>query len=131
MAADFNMTPEEGEECGLVDIMGGLVVVPKGAEFTCSSGQGRMIDFWMMSEDARRYFINERILYGTPWKPHFAIGIDVVKQPTAVVGRMAKKSAPILSEANKKCTVDKLTRAKDEDWDNSEEYAEEAKAKLK
>ena len=131
LAADFNMTPNEARECGLADIMGGLIVEPKGVEFTCTSGEGRMLDYWMMSEDARRFLINERTIGGVPWKPHYAIGIDVVAQPTAVVGAVANKGAPILSEANRKCTVNKLAKAENSDWEKAEQFAASGKNKFK
>ena len=40
LAADFNMTPDEARECGLADIMGGLIVEPKGVELNAPQGKG-------------------------------------------------------------------------------------------
>jgi hypothetical protein len=45
MVGDWNMTPQQLAEGGVVDQTGGSVITPKDTIFTCSSGMGRMLDF--------------------------------------------------------------------------------------
>ena len=59
LAADFNATPEQTAASGLQAIIGGKVMTPHGVSYTCSAGQKRMLDYWMVSDDARPYITNE------------------------------------------------------------------------
>jgi len=77
IAADFNMTPQEITENGLQRILGGRIRTPAGAVYTCTAGQKRLLDFWLVSDKAELFTDNYRIVPGTPWKPRSTIAFDL------------------------------------------------------
>ena len=101
VAADYNMTPEEATECGLASLLGGTTWQVPNVTYTCTSGQGRVLDFWIISETARWYMENPRIVIGTPWKPHNGIAFDLVALATLVIGNMLISGRAILNAQNK------------------------------
>ena len=49
VAGDYNATPQEAEDWDYTKLIGGTVLVPEHCDATCTSGQGRLIDYWIVS----------------------------------------------------------------------------------
>ena len=115
LAADFNATPAEIAASGLQAIIGGQVMTPAGVTHTCTSGQKRMLDYWLVDPRARPYVCNERAVV-VPWKPHFGIAHDWVADASEVKGMTHETARAVLSPVNLRCDLDKLSRSSNEQW---------------
>ena len=80
VAGDFNATPEEAVKWGYTAILGGSTMVPKDTVATCTSGTGRLIDFCIISSNAKLLLQNPRTVVGTPWRPHSGIAVDIISK---------------------------------------------------
>ena len=118
LAADFNATPSEIAASGLHALLGGQVVTPVGVSYTCSAGQKRMLDYWLCSDTARPFFTNERAVV-VPWKPHCGIAFDWVTNANDVMGMAHETAKAVLSPANATCTMDKVQRSSDGQWEEA------------
>ena len=116
VAADFNATPQEVTESGLASLLGGTTWQVPGADHTCTAGQGRVLDFWVVNDLARWVTENPRLVLGTPWKPHYAIAFDLVPLATIVVGSILVRDWKILNEAARKADPSKLDTASTGQW---------------
>ena len=103
------------------------MVTPAGASYTCSAGQKRMLDYWVCSDSARPYFVNERAVV-VPWKPHFGIAFDWVSAAHEVKGMAHETARVILSPANGTCTMDKVQRSSNGQWTEAAWLAEKGEA---
>ena len=70
------------------------VVLPRGAEHSCTKGEGRMIDFVLASHSAQHFIADVFFDREGPWTTHFGIVVEFhagadhasivqLKQPTA------------------------------------------------
>jgi len=114
------MTPQEITENGLQRILGGRIRTPAGAVYTCTAGQKRLLDFWLVSDKAELFTDNYRIVPGTPWKPHSTIAFDLVVNARLVMGMQLLPAARILSDANGTCRLNVISPATSEDWSKAE-----------
>ena len=75
IGGDWNMTPEELNEEGWVEHLGGVCKTPPvGA--TCSSGKGRMLDYAVCSKSLEER-IELEIDWDGPWAPHRGVFLNV------------------------------------------------------
>ena len=74
IAGDWNCTPAQMLECNFTKFLGGTIVVPSNVDYTCSSGEGAMIDFVICSSCLMNAVEVTADVNG-PWKPHFGLHI--------------------------------------------------------
>ena len=130
IAADFNATPKEATESGIIGLLGGSIRTVPGTEFTCTSGQGRMLDYWVLSDDAKWVAHNFRLVYGS-WKPHYGIAFDVIPLATIILGTCLRSPPKLLGIEHAKCNVDKLTPCNNAQWEKSYTAAQRGETKFK
>ena len=70
LGGDVNMSPEQLRDSGILEQMDLYIVFPPGQTISCTSGNGKLIDFCLVSR-----FLSEAILQcfqdtASPWKPH-------------------------------------------------------------
>ena len=70
--ADWNLEPSELLDISWPGYIGGEILTPRGVEFTCSRGKGRMLDFAVVSHSIAPYVKIEPDFH-SPWKPHLGI----------------------------------------------------------
>ena len=73
IGADWNMTPDEPEESGWLRQVRVAVKVPAEVAVTCTSGRGRIIDYFVVSRDFEPLVIKTGAALDTPWGPHIGI----------------------------------------------------------
>ena len=74
LIGDFNFTPEEmAEKSAFLQDLDAEVFKPQNAEVTCSSGEGKMLDWGVISKGAKHMITPAQLNYQVPWKPHFAV----------------------------------------------------------
>ena len=114
LAADYNMPPEEAVASGLAGLIGGTVRTVNNAPFTCTAGEsGRVLDYWIVSDDAQWLMTNLRLITRVTWKPHYGIAFDIVALATLITGTMIKKPIKILGPIHATCDANKLTACSD------------------
>ena len=64
VGGDFNMTPTEFDANGILDKQGLIIVLPP-ISATTNVGDGRLVDFWLVSTPARPLII-DCDMYDTP-----------------------------------------------------------------
>jgi hypothetical protein len=117
IAADFNRTPEEAMECGLTTDLMGCIITPADTSSTCTSGQGRMLDYWIASPIGALLIKNPRTVPGTPWKPHAGIAFDMKTGAEIMQANVMVRHAKILAPDNVSCKKNHITKATAWHWD--------------
>ena len=77
MAGDFNMTPEEVIASGLLAMFGTghhMKIRAPDVPFTCTAGKGRVLDYWIVNNQADALMTGVNKIPGCPWKVHGGIG---------------------------------------------------------
>ena len=82
LAADFNMTPKELAQTGFLRKLKGAVLKVPDAAFTCTTGKGRILDYFIVSEVLIPAIKWIMVLLDTPWKPHLGIELGIAQIPT-------------------------------------------------
>jgi hypothetical protein len=99
---DFNATPAELAATAWFVRMGGRIVEPSNAQFTCTSGEGRMLDYIVASADLLDWIGGARASI-VPWKPHLAIEFCVLKDHEPEQARVQiKPRTPLLPAVSRK-----------------------------
>ena len=91
---DWNMEPAELEGCGFPRSTCApghtmLVQLPP-ADFTCTAGSARLLDYALGDREARGIESQLR-LADTPWGTHAGLEFDVLAAPRAVLARNLRK----------------------------------------
>jgi hypothetical protein len=81
VAADFNMTPQQLEQTGFISKLSGTVIIAPEVLFTCTSGKGRLIDYFLVSQVLVPCIKWVRAVVDTPWRPHFGIELGITQVP--------------------------------------------------
>ena len=76
MMGDFNNEPIDLQCSYWMHYIQGVVKVPVDAELTCSSGQGRILDFVIVSKSLEPWITDIRTV-NVPWKPHLALSFPL------------------------------------------------------
>ena len=85
---DWNATPQELAQIGWLQINGGKILTASNRSYTCTLGQGRMIDYAVISGSAE-YLIKEVKADDTgPWKAHYGISVIIDLSAEATQCRM-------------------------------------------
>ena len=116
IAGDFNMTPEEAIDSGALHDLGAKIVTPDGVNETCTAGQGRMLDYWIISASAIQLILNPRTVAGCPWRPHVGIALDLKLGIAIMQGMIHIKGGRLLSLTAAKAKTNELTRVDDSHW---------------
>ena len=88
MAGDFNMTPEEVIESGFLTMFGTghqMKIRAPNVPFTCTAGKGRVLDYWIVNDQADALMPGVNKIPGCPWKVHGGIGTSFSCTPAAIV----------------------------------------------
>ena len=75
IVGDWQMTVEQLSQISLISKVGLAIVAPPLVDATCSSGEGRLIDFCLLSERLVPYSIVEPE-HKVPWKPHIGFRLS-------------------------------------------------------
>ena len=97
---DFNDTPEEIEKLGWLARMNACVIHP--GQGTCtnfraadSRGDGRCIDYVIISKKLRRIVHALHVSWQVPFAPHAALTLHLSRDPRLLLETKAKKPSPI------------------------------------
>ena len=80
VVGDWNMEPSTLRTSPWLTHLGLKIVVPEDAEATCRSGQRRLLDYAVVSEDLAPY-VNVRADFDVPWDPHAGLRISMPMRP--------------------------------------------------
>ena len=73
---DFNMTPEEIAESGMLEA-NGLAIITAGKRMTCKRSHGICrIDYSLVDTDIVALLSEVQLLVAVPWSPHFGLAFD-------------------------------------------------------
>ena len=75
IGGDWNMEFDQLSQCSWISYLGLKLVAPKNVLHTCSSGQGRVIDYFLASPNLAP-FIDIDVEYAVPWKPHAGLRLS-------------------------------------------------------
>eukprot|EP00974_Lingulodinium_polyedra_P022714 2194523-Lingulodinium_polyedra.AAC.1 len=78
--ADYNMPPQYLEDTGLLRMIQGEVILPDNTEFTCTAGNGNMLDYVVASPMAARY-VRRVYAQQEDWKPHWSVTVELCTMP--------------------------------------------------
>ena len=73
------MTPEELDEEGWVTGLGATYRTPE-VETTCTSGKGRLLDYFVVSNDIAGR-VEARVDWDSPWAPHRGVFATLRGEP--------------------------------------------------
>ncbi len=91
--ADWSMTPEMVSDSGLLRLLSGAFLVPRGVP-TCA-GSGRVIQFLVVSPDLVHILpllVHDPL---APWASHAALSLQVPLRPCALFKRVIKVPRPL------------------------------------
>ena len=88
MAGDWNLTPSELLDTSWLDLVGGTLVAPHNAEFTCRVGM-RVLDFGVADRATHAIMLGAYLDDEVPWGPHLGAGFLLHKHPRQVMIRTA------------------------------------------
>ena len=83
LAGDWQMEPHELASTGFPRRIGATLVAPR-VSHTCTSGKGRLIDYFLVSHDLCSAIQGTVPCLDTPWKPHLAIRLSLAAKPADV-----------------------------------------------
>ena len=86
IVGDFNMEPQQLAQDGWLEQIGGFIVTPEGATWTCKNGL-RLIDFAVMSRGARAMLLSFTIDHLVPWGTHLATRLAFARKPRELLMR--------------------------------------------
>ena len=91
ITGDWNMTPAELASTGWVDEIHGRLLCPKDVEATCSSGQGRLLDYAVISPLLVPHVQSFGEDPQAAWKPHLGLRLVLDRHPRLVMYPQLKK----------------------------------------
>ena len=106
MVGDWNLEPHELASSGVFDALPAskrLSPLVPPAEFTCTSGQGRVIDFAMVNQQARAILSGIEIDKSCPWKTHAGIAMQISCTPAVVMVRALVRPANVCKPNPRHC----------------------------
>ena len=74
---DFNATPEQLAATGIQHQTQGCIISPVDAAATCTQGQGRVIDYMLVSRRVMSLLSPLTLDMDTDWKPHVGLQVCV------------------------------------------------------
>ena len=96
LMGDFNVEPQVMMDAGIWQPLGiGLVKFASADCGTCSSGEGRTLDYCLASECLMAILSTARIDWKVPWKPHARVSVDVLATPGVVTIPVLQVPRPI------------------------------------
>jgi hypothetical protein len=99
IGGDFNLPPEDLIDSGFeVEISGEIrqVKTPDGeALHTCTSGSGRVLDYFIVATSILAATSQPEIDLTTPWRPHSGIELTVHRTPRALQARLLAAPASL------------------------------------
>ena len=72
IVGDWNAEPDELRRSGWPWSLGAKVVAPSNTFLTCTSGEGRLIDYCLAGRGAAALIVRCEA-QACPWKPHLAV----------------------------------------------------------
>ena len=81
LAGDFHVEPSELVDFGWPQRNGLQVVHPSGGTVSCSSGKGRLIDFFLVSHELVPLVESSVIVDNVPWGPHAGVTLVLRARP--------------------------------------------------
>ena len=90
---DFNQTPDQLIEWGVLTPMAGHVLAPRAA-LTCTSGTGRLIDYVVCSKSLLPV-LHLQTEENVPWKPHVGLRLRLNMRPRTLEALFQSRPAPI------------------------------------
>ena len=117
---DGNMTPSEFEQLGWAAALHGHLHWPEGATHTCTSGQGRVIDWFFISDVLIPIISCVWFNNLAPWTPHKSLMLAILARPRGVLTQqiVKAKSLPTL-------TKEQLSDITPHHWEEAKHYATE------
>ena len=102
IAADWNEEPAALLNSGWPEMLGGELLLPSAASLTCTSGEGRMLDYALVSHDGREFVESVTLDSSMGLKPHFGIRVKFVEAPAQILMRtLVPFSMPALAPLKK------------------------------
>ena len=88
---DFNVKPAEWAKTKWLEELGGRIILPTNARYTCNAGSesANMLDYGIMAEGFAAYFCGLEVVRGLPWGPHLGLHLRVLARPASVHVRVA------------------------------------------
>ena len=83
LAGDFNMEPAELMGTQWAHKLGAQIVWPD-VPFTCSSGEGRVLDYFVVSKGLLPALHRITCSDATPWRPHLGLTLSIQARPREV-----------------------------------------------
>ena len=83
LAGDFNMEPAELMGTQWAHKIGAQIVRPD-VPFTCSSGEGRVLDYFVVSKGLLPALRRITCSDATPWRPHLGLTLSIQARPREV-----------------------------------------------
>lgn len=88
LTGDFDMDPDELVQSGFLDQLGPpgsfSVAPPTNTSSTCSSGLGRVLDFYVYNLQAQALFSAPQAHADCPWKTHKGVSTEVLCTPLSI-----------------------------------------------
>jgi ribonuclease HI len=87
IVGDWNMTPSEVMASGFLAAMGkqnSMRLLQPPTAFTCTSGKGRVYDYWAANQQAEALMIEPWPVLACPWKVHKGIGMTFSCAPGSI-----------------------------------------------
>ena len=91
IGGDWNMTCEELQGSGWVRELGATVSLAAAAESTCTSGAGRVLDYFVVSYNVSSLIRSNKVVPEAPFKPHTALNLQMHGRPREIQGLVLKK----------------------------------------
>ena len=88
---DFNVQPAEWTKTKWLGELGGRLILPTNARYTCNAGSASasLLDYGIMAESFAAYFCGLEVVRNLPWGPHMGLHLRVLARPASVHVRAA------------------------------------------
>ena len=91
--ADWNCTPDELAAANWDFHLDADILRPHTCDSTCVSGQGRLLDYALVSKSARGLVDSLQVVNEVPWSPHAGLRLRLCKHPRSICIRCLKTPA--------------------------------------
>ena len=111
IVGDWNATPQELVATSWVKTARGTIVVPSNTSYTCTAGEGRLIDFAVISMSAVPLLHHCEVVDDGRWKSHYGLRLEWRLQVDAMLARVWILPKPFTQPPKPKKGADPLSKS--------------------